>query len=1417
MFRKKLMREIHYSVIFFFLLVSSVIHASSEWRFATTTSNARLPELYINFEKLGKLGLSFKKGDVLYLRIVGEKGYANVPTWDRQFLTSKSLLHQPEDFSIQAYFVERKTPWRKVISKIYVPKIRKIYRGIMGQSYRKFTRELKVFVGTKSKSIIIGFPVKKDLNSSDRLRIARLPIIFNGATRAKIQLSKNKKDWIPLDYVITVGNCEFNLYKEYHFIASDTLDYSIGFSIRLPDPSIIKSELPIRFIIPATVSVMWSERNDSISVVSKNGEEIKGEIKRISDKIIEWTPQENVAKNTIITFTNAKVRGARTEDSIHLNLEVAYTDSEGGGNFRPDWQVVSTSQNGIRLVSPYFKIKGGINYTIFNETSEFQLPSLVIGQGNVAFFQHQMEFELTFPENIPVEWDLAKIMEINRQIKVESISTSKSLSFVVMSGQLTGHEYEISNLFLKRLTVSVRPFRIRITIRILDQNEDLTLRQFIQIGQPQLYVANRQLILTAAQLPAIERLIIAEDEFVSTINPGDKIIYSLPKESKLRFNKSLLSNVQVPENVFRIAREESDEHNLVLEVIRSPGIGYRDYIRNIPLNPSRMSIPPTYGKFTVQSSMGSEFVIIDSMPVEIARISIDMASNAEFIRDVDKDIQRFHLPDIIIENDGFSPVLKGEDIILSLNEVKSYLFKRDDLTIESTSGGQPVTILGGNEKLTLRFKINITPGERVYINGLIIELPKDHKYLTNIPILAIIGSESNRLYSDSTLTYGAPVLRSAMEQVLIHRSNRTAFYSLELNFGNLSKRLNSIDEIILRLPNKPSLRWSENINITFSGTASESLLRTYELRDDAKTLVIPVNENSRFSSLRKQVYINGLGCQEIVSHESGIIRIRLSIDGGKTIVAMDEEPKRIVSQANAAAIDRQRVFENWYPFKKGNKVKISLQKSPSFIWDTTRTTLRYSKRDIKFNRTKIFDNNLLFSEDLKTVTLTIRHDVDDESVKSLYPGIIYQMMDFGQEITLEGFVFHGPSEAEPVVNVVLQTLYGELIYPKQDDFIKCMVEYLTDTVRISLGLHSFPVGDKLNNPSLISWYRYPEKYLPYVWLTTDTDLEQIPLMKKKEDLSDLKKELEKHYRFAKDDIDYDWVFWYYLSWYKKRIQELKHTDFNSWDFPDDKLNGAFYKDDFIKSEKVGYEKSFAGQFPDPIGDKSDLQARKIAYEKATELFNKRSYLEAEYILLENLFKPGMEDWIRVAYWTKLGQIGEVLMDTTVLYGDKTYSSYMYGQANSTLNSPDVTTLLMHWKPQIKQYLDTRQKGQEMVIKELGKPSPELKKYYEEFLDHKDRKKRGPSKVIEVSWDPKKLADRNEWEFLLSGAVSYQSGDGEYYIDLENRSRSLHAFGNEIQVYGGNIYSLDFDPPKNSVRKVILSVISGILFYTWVQL
>ena len=175
------------------------------------------------------------------------------------------------------------------------------------------------------------------------------------------------------------------------------------------------------------------------------------------------------------------------------------------------------------------------------------------------------------------------------------------------------------------------------------------------------------------------------------------------------------------------------------------------------------------------------------------------------------------------------------------------------------------------------------------------------------------------------------------------------------------------------------------------------------------------------------------------------------------------------------------------------------------------------------------------------------------------------------------------------------------------------------------------------------------------------------------------------------------------------------------------------------------------------------------------------------------------------------------MDTTVLYGDKTYSSYMYGQANSTLNSPDVTTLLMHWKPQIKQYLDTRQKGQEMVIKELGKPSPELKKYYEEFLDHKDRKKRGPSKVIEVSWDPKKLADRNEWEFLLSGAVSYQSGDGEYYIDLENRSRSLHAFGNEIQVYGGNIYSLDFDPPKNSVRKVILSVISGILFYTWVQL
>ena len=122
-----------------------------------------------------------------------------------------------------------------------------------------------------------------------------------------------------------------------------------------------------------------------------------------------------------------------------------------------------------------------------------------------------------------------------------------------------------------------------------------------------------------------------------------------------------------------------------------------------------------------------------------------------------------------------------------------------------------------------------------------------------------------------------------------------------------------------------------------------------------------------------------------------------------------------------------------------------------------------------------------------------------------------------------------------------------------------------------------------------------------------------------------------------------------------------------------------------------------------------------------------------------------------------------------------------------------------------------------MIEELGKPSSDLEKYYEEFMDHKERNKRGPSKVIGVSWDPKRLADRNEWEFLLSGAVSYQFGDGEYYLDLENRSRSLHAFGNVIKVYGSNTYSLDFDPPRNTLRKVILSIISGILLYTWVQL
>ena len=196
MLQSKSIRFTFCIVLLLFLSPFNLIATSIEWYFSDSTSKIILPEIYLNFENLG---MSFKKGDNLYLRIIPKNHYGtNGPVWDKnKFL--KNIGYRIRNKSIRPYLIEIDTPWGKIADKIYIPWIRTIFKGLKGPSYYKFTREV-FFPWTKKKDTIIGFPVQENVAKSDRLRIMMLPVKLNGVAVAKIQISTDKKNWKDLNY-----------------------------------------------------------------------------------------------------------------------------------------------------------------------------------------------------------------------------------------------------------------------------------------------------------------------------------------------------------------------------------------------------------------------------------------------------------------------------------------------------------------------------------------------------------------------------------------------------------------------------------------------------------------------------------------------------------------------------------------------------------------------------------------------------------------------------------------------------------------------------------------------------------------------------------------------------------------------------------------------------------------------------------------------------------------------------------------------------------------------------------------------------------------------------------------------------------------------------------------------------------------
>ena len=135
-----------------------------------------------------------------------------------------------------------------------------------------------------------------------------------------------------------------------------------------------------------------------------------------------------------------------------------------------------------------------------------------------------------------------------------------------------------------------------------------------------------------------------------------------------------------------------------------------------------------------------------------------------------------------------------------------------------------------------------------------------------------------------------------------------------------------------------------------------------------------------------------------------------------------------------------------------------------------------------------------------------------------------------------------------------------------------------------------------------------------------------------------------HYEKYKNQIEYDWIFWWYLSWVKVRADEL--------DVPltqlQRRLKNSDFRSDFKKSKQLG----FYGR-REPGLDYDYEEERRKEFENAYTLFleameskNNAMLFRVEDEVFSSLSKRGMTNYIRAANYSLLGQIGDHFNDNT---------------------------------------------------------------------------------------------------------------------------------------------------------------------------
>ena len=1373
----------------------------------------QIENIFVDLSSASQAELSEKQH---YLRFNSEQSGFEYPKWE--------LNNYPQKIGI--YFPRSESEKRLERIKESFPEVKKVYKHIDPKSFRFGIAHLGLSRGKYSD--ISSMRISLDQTLGDILRSSRgtyslrkVPIIVSEYTDCFLQHSTSDNGpWVDLPYRIISGDCKVDLLQPYIFKASPDSMYQIAVSISLNGPSVLRKGWYAHIKLSENQSVIWDiEQIEKREYCLTNIADTI-EFKVISPYILEWKVNQDMRAGIRFNIEKLPVKAAQPTKQSKIEIGIS-PDST-------DWTYMSTSSQGIVVVNPSMRIQQfdeNRNISMYSDGESFRIPEILFSQGEIPFINASNTLSITIPDSIPLKWNRTEMyLEVDKKYieinpKVATLRIPEGINFQ--------NYFRINGLSMQTPNQAVGEFELIFDLQVNKSNFKLSTNRKFCCGKPSFALGESQVILTSAIEPALYSLVLKEDKLVSVLGLNDFFTYSFPDSCDISFKKVHFDKIKINKTLVSITDDPSIPENVIkFKIEKELAKGDSILITNIPIDLGNQQTSRINCTTTFYSEFSDTFSIVDPHEIEIVNLIVEMSTSDEMIPYSKTRQNEFIIPSIKITNDSEIKVLENEVLGLTLDDSSAYSLNVGDCKLSRDGSTNIPRIRSGGRELLLSFDSGIAPRSSVTLSNVKIIFTPESKDIIKKPMKGVLKNKSNVLFTKNHITYGSPDFRTAASQYFINYDDKTKLYSFVLDFTMFPLVFERSDKILFKIPDSVNLSWDNNSKIILSQAEKKIFIENTILRDNQSVFELPFNlirENGfEYSQIIK---LEGLEFNSPIRHKDTVFNILISLDDGQSYAIQHSPAMKIVSSINRVEINRQRLYNDYFPFQKDRIIKIILDEKSGLIWNNSMDELHYSRRDIAEKKTKVF-SSIKYSADNRTIYLKIEHDINHPYIAK--NNQIYQYLDFGIPITLEQFqLIEDPSQyllirdnnKIPDMSIVYETAYGDINSIDYKSKYYSSYSVNSDKVSITLGLRDYPPSDELNDPHLIAWYRYRDQYLKYLKFNLKEDSSEKELQLVDSELERLNVELVRHYDIVQDEIDYDWVFWYYLAALKKRYEDIHGGYINKMQFSNYYLNTSDYHSDYEKAKRLGYdEQVLSAGFPKPIEGATSIILRSQEFARAWDLFKNEEYIDAETVVYENIDKPGFnEPYIKTANYALLGKIASALNDTTRFkdpYDDESdynYECFVTKLANVEISQDQVRQEITNWYPDIITYLNENNCSNEEQPPYNLPNELNISNDYE--FNHTipinqaglsiDYGSGHMAEVLGLQY----LVQRRTWQVLPNNMLEYSNSEDEVLVN----------FGTELQIVGGNTYKLTFNPKSKAKTRTILTGCTGLLMIIWTLL